>query len=212
MRSHNIELLIFDFDGTLFDTSLDIANAINYALRTLGKKELDPHVIWDYTGDGLLNTVKRSLGEEDNELISKAFEITLRFYEEHSGEFSKPIDEVISFLKRDTRNKVILSNKNLAPMIKVLEKFKIRHLFSHIYGFDSLPFFKPDPRTVDLVLQITKIPKERVALVGDADQDVLTAKNANIKCFLIPSKKITVDYNYLIFRDYNELEILLEKT
>ncbi|BAL81005.1 HAD family hydrolase [Caldisericum exile] len=208
---NKINLLIFDFDGTLFDTSLDIANAINHVRRKLGMEILDKEVIWNYTGDGLLNTVIRSFPELKDEETSTVYLNVLKYYEEHSGEFSKPIDDVLAFIEKDTHRKIILSNKNLKPMLKVLERFNIKEKFEKIYGFDSLPYFKPDPGTVSIILQETGTKRDEVALIGDADQDVLTAKNAKIKCYIIPSKKITVDYPYTKFSNYFELEKLLEK-
>jgi phosphoglycolate phosphatase len=211
MEKRGIDLLIFDFDGTLFDTTLDIANAVNFSLKQFGKSELDPKLIWSYTGDGLLNTVKRAFGEENEEIINKAYKLTLKYYIEHSGEESIPIDDVLEFLETDTHRKVILSNKNLEPMLKVLERFNIKDKFERVYGFESLPFIKPDPRTIDYIVQELNLPKDNVAIIGDADQDALTAKNANIRCFIIPSKPITVEC-CLIFSNYHELGILLENS
>ncbi|MGC9171439.1 HAD family hydrolase [Caldisericum sp.] len=207
-----IKLLIFDFDGTLFDTSLDIANAVNFGLKQFGKEELDPFIVWSYTGDGLLNTIKRAFSTNDINTIQKAYEIILQYYEEHSGENSKPIDNVLEFLDKDKRRKVILSNKNFVPMLKVLEKFKIKEKFEKIYGFDNLPFAKPDPRTVDFILNETGVERNEAVIIGDADQDIQTAKNANIRCYIIPSKPINMTHQCILFKDYNELELLLDKT
>jgi len=73
-----------------------------------------------------------------------------------------------------------------------------------------MEYVKPDPRTVEIILQKFKVKEEEAALIGDADQDILTAVNAGIKCFIIPSKQINVKTNYTVFRDYSELEKILQ--
>jgi len=60
-----IKLLIFDFDGTLFDTSDSIAHVVNFTLRKFNKRELDKKTIWTYTGDGLKKTIERAFKDCD---------------------------------------------------------------------------------------------------------------------------------------------------
>jgi len=206
-----IELLIFDFDGTLFDTTLDIANAINYARKMLKMPPLDPKEVWLYTGDGFKKTVERSLRTTDGEIISLAYRYAMAYYEAHSGDFSTPVDNVLKFLKKNRMKKVILSNKNLAPMMKILQKFNISNMFDEVFGFESLPFIKPDKRAVEFIIQKYNINPYNVALIGDAEQDVLLAKASNLRCFIIPSKQIQSDDDVHIFKNYDELEFLLNK-
>lgn len=206
-----VELLIFDFDGTLFDTSLDIANVINYTLEKFGRKPLNPETIWSFTGCGFRKTLEKAFNTTSDSVIEEAYWIAMKYYEEHSGEYSKPIDNVLEFLRRDTHKKAILSNKNIVPMEKVLDRFKIKELFEKIYGFESFEYIKPDPKTVEQVLKELKVKKENAIIIGDADQDVLLAKNASMRCFIIPSKLITIDYPCTIFKDYDELELILKK-
>ncbi len=205
-----ITTLIFDFDGTLFDTSKDIAEAMNKTLTYFNKKPLDDKVIWSYTGDGFRKTIERLFPNEDKELIRKAEEVAYKFYVEISSTYATPIDNVIEFLLRNKQRKVILSNKPYEPLVKILDKFNIRNLFEKIYGFESLPVVKPNPETINIISEDLNVPKEEMAIIGDAEQDVLTAINANIKCFIIPSKSIETKHHFIIFKDYDELEEILK--
>jgi len=205
-----IKLLIFDFDGTLFDTSDSIAHVINFTLRKFNKKELDKEIIWTYTGDGLKKTIERAFINCDKDTIEEAYKVAIEYYSSHAADFVVPIDNVIEFLQSNSKKKVILSNKPVQPMIKILEKFNVLKHFDAIYGYESMEYVKPDPRTVEIILQKFKVKEEEAALIGDADQDILTAVNAGIKCFIIPSKQINVKTNYTVFRDYSELEKILQ--
>ena len=58
-----IKLLIFDLDGTLIDSRLDLANAVNAMLQHYGRPQLPCDVIASYVGDGAPMLVRRALGD-----------------------------------------------------------------------------------------------------------------------------------------------------
>src|SRR5215475_12025077 len=79
-----IRHLIFDLDGTLVDSRLDLANSINAMLRKFGKPELPCDVIASYIGDGAPMLVRRSLGDPDDEaFVQEALQYFLGWYREH---------------------------------------------------------------------------------------------------------------------------------
>src|ERR1051326_4353925 len=81
---NQIRLLIFDLDGTLVDSRLDLANSVNAMLRHFGKQALPNEVIASYIGDGAPMLVRRSLGDPDDEsYVQKALEFFLLYYREH---------------------------------------------------------------------------------------------------------------------------------
>ena len=205
-----IKLLIFDFDGTLFDTSDSIAHVVNFTLQKFNKKELDKETIWTYTGDGLKKTIERAFKDCDKVTIEEAYKVAIAYYSSHAADFVVPIDNVIEFIQKNTKKKVILSNKPIQPLIEILEKFNVSKYFDAVYGYESTEYVKPDPRTIEIILEKFDMKKEEAVLIGDADQDILTAANAGIKCFIIPSKKINVKAEYKVFKDYSELEKLLQ--
>src|SRR5437868_11320785 len=61
-----LKLLIFDLDGTLVDSRIDLANSVNAMLRHFGKAELPDEVIASYIGDGAPMLVRRALGDPDD--------------------------------------------------------------------------------------------------------------------------------------------------
>jgi phosphoglycolate phosphatase len=54
--------------------------------------------------------------------------------------------------------------------------------FVRVYGGDSFPFKKPDPRGVEALIEETGIGRDRTLMIGDSSVDVATARNAGIRC------------------------------
>src|SRR5437588_11733911 len=82
---HSIKLVIFDLDGTLIDSRLDLVHSVNAALRHIGRPELPDHVIASYVGDGAPVLIQRALGSEaiDESLLRTGLKFFLSYYREH---------------------------------------------------------------------------------------------------------------------------------
>src|SRR5256885_13116441 len=80
-----IKLVIFDLDGTLIDSRLDLVHSVNAALRHIGRPELPDDVIASYVGDGAPILIQRALGPEaaDESLVRQGLEFFLHYYREH---------------------------------------------------------------------------------------------------------------------------------
>src|SRR6059058_1155913 len=80
-----IKLVIFDLDGTLIDSRLDLVHSVNAALRHIGRPELPDDVIASYVGDGAPILIQRALGGEsvDESIVRKGLEFFLSYYREH---------------------------------------------------------------------------------------------------------------------------------
>src|SRR5277367_2548582 len=82
---HAIKLAIFDLDGTLIDSRLDLVHSVNAALRHIGRAALPDDVIASYVGDGAPILIQRALGGEeiDEALVRQGLEYFLSYYREH---------------------------------------------------------------------------------------------------------------------------------
>src|SRR6202158_6415735 len=79
-----LRLLIFDLDGTLIDSRLDLIHSVNAALRHIGRDELNGDVIASYVGDGAPALMRRAVGEaEDKNVLRAALEYFLGYYRLH---------------------------------------------------------------------------------------------------------------------------------
>src|SRR5580698_11646309 len=85
LDAHSIQLVIFDLDGTLIDSRLDLVHAVNAALRHIGREALPDDVIASYVGDGAPVLIQRALGGEvvDEAVVRKGLEFFLSYYREH---------------------------------------------------------------------------------------------------------------------------------
>src|SRR5499427_10952031 len=82
--AHDVKLLVFDLDGTLVDSRVDLANSVNAMLRHFQRPELPADVIASYIGNGAPMLVRRSLGDPDDEnFVQDALLYFMAWYREH---------------------------------------------------------------------------------------------------------------------------------
>jgi len=179
-----VELMIFDLDGTLITSGDDLANSVNYTLRTLGIPELPGKKIIGFIGDGVLKLLERSLGTFFPERFEEALKIFNAYYDEHLLDQTALYPGVEDVLHRfREKKKIILTNKDQRFTVQITDALKITSCFDEIIGADSRPYRKPDPRLVEPLLSRYGVPRERAVVVGDGINDVLLAKNAEaISC------------------------------
>src|SRR5215470_9163190 len=127
--AHHVKLLIFDLDGTLVDSRIDLANSVNAMLRHYRKPELPNDVIASYIGNGAPMLVRRSLGDPDDEtFVQEALLYFMAYYREHKLDSTYVYNGIKEALERihNSRNGAIapatrglkmavLSNKPVGP-------------------------------------------------------------------------------------------------
>ena len=59
-----MDLLIFDLDGTLIDSKLDLAHAVNAARAHLGRSSIENEIVYSYVGNGAPMLLRRAMGSE----------------------------------------------------------------------------------------------------------------------------------------------------
>jgi phosphoglycolate phosphatase len=185
----DLKLLIFDLDGTLVDSRLDLANSVNAMLRHYGKPELPTDVIGSYIGNGAPMLVRRSLGDPDDEnFVQEALLYFMAYYREHKLDTTYVYDGIFSALDsiRARRNgsgelkMAVLSNKPVGPTRGIVDALGLGKYFFQVYGGNSFHTKKPDPAGVHALLQESGAHRDEAAIIGDSDVDVLTARNAGI--------------------------------
>src|ERR1700678_2437692 len=92
----SIQLVIFDLDGTLIDSRLDLVHSVNAALRHIGRPELPDDVIASYVGDGAPVLIQRALGGEavDETIVRDGLQYFLSYYREHKLDHTTVYDGV----------------------------------------------------------------------------------------------------------------------
>jgi phosphoglycolate phosphatase len=186
-----IRLLVFDLDGTLIDSRLDLIHSVNATLRHFNRPELEGQIIASYVGDGAPALVSRALGDADEILHREALQYFLGYYRLHKLDHTtvyEGIPEMLALLADANAQRAndlqrlmaILSNKPVNPSRDIVHAFGLSDFFVHIYGGNSFATKKPDPLGVTHILQETGVPADEALMIGDSSVDVLTGQNAGL--------------------------------
>jgi phosphoglycolate phosphatase len=184
---HAIKLLIFDLDGTLIDSRLDLVHSVNAMLRHFARPELPDEVVASYVGDGAPVLVRRALGDpKDEKFLKEALDYFLAYYRIHKLDHTQVyegIRESLAAIQQSNgipRKMAVLSNKPVHPSRAIVEALGLGQFFIHVYGGNSFPTKKPDPEGARSLLKETKTRAEDAVIVGDSSVDVLTGRNAGM--------------------------------
>ena len=175
-----MELLVFDLDGTLVDSELDLANSVNATLEKIGRRPLAVELIASYVGQGVTVLISRALGAEASpDLIERATEIFLNHYREHMLDHTATYPGVREALAElDGRKMAVLTNKPVRFSREMLKGLGLSDRFLQIYGGNSFENKKPDPVGLHRLMEETEVPASRTIMIGDSISDVLAGRNA----------------------------------
>ena len=197
----NKKVIIFDLDGTLIDSSPDLALAINHMLGKLNRQTFTTDTIHHWVGNGAEMLVKRALlGQRElNEtlnptLVSEALEIFLDFYATHLtvDTITYPhVPSTLKHLKEHGYRLAIVTNKPLKFVEPILSALNIKEYFGLYLGGDSLEQRKPHPMPLLHVCEQLDVTVEESLMVGDSKNDILAARACNMQ-----SVGLSYGYNY----------------
>lgn len=178
------EHIVFDLDGTLIDSRLDLAAAVNYTLHQLGLSELSFETVCDYVGEGVCTLVRRALGPLHEDRLEHALPIFLSYYSAHLLDRTRPyphLEEVLAALSAMGAVLSVLTNKPLAMSRAILDGLNLSAYFIAVVGGDSLSKRKPDPSGLEHLRTLTGTSASCMLLVGDSAIDIETARAAGIQ-------------------------------
>ena len=176
-----VDLMIFDFDGTIADTGADLVSSINHTLTAMRLDPRSSEEILSFVGDGVKKLVEKSLGENYKERLEEAMSIFSGHYEKHLMDqtvLCPHIEEVLKYFNH--KMKVILTNKRYHLTLAIAHALRIDRYFMEIIGADSTPFQKPDQRVVEYLLTKYNADPQKTVIIGDGVNDIAVAKSAGI--------------------------------
>jgi phosphoglycolate phosphatase len=162
------DLAVFDLDGTLIDSKLDLAHAVNAMLAHMGRDALTIETISSYVGNGAPVLMRRALGPGASDAeAATALDYFIRYYHDHRTVHTRLYEGTEGSL-RELHSQAILDDLGVA------------NLFFQVYGGNSFPEKKPHPMGLERLLMESAAPAGRAVMVGDSAVDVRTAKNARV--------------------------------
>jgi phosphoglycolate phosphatase len=179
-RFRDVRALIFDLDGTLIDSKLDLAHSVNAALEHMKRKPLAHETIYSYVGNGAPALVRRALGEgATDEEADAGLAHFLSYYRAHMLDNTVPypgVREGLAALEKYPM--AVLTNKPVHFSRAILDGLGMLRYFRFVYGGNSFEKKKPHPMGTETLLRDLKAGPREAMIVGDSDVDVRTARNA----------------------------------
>ncbi len=187
------QIVGFDLDGTLLDTSGDLAAAVNHALALAGRAPLGLEVIRPMIGGGARLMLQRGLeasGGSDEALLDKLFGALIAYYTANIDAHTEPFPGLLSALDVLASSGVrlgVVTNKREALAVKLLERLGMASRFDCIIGGDTMGPGRAKPHPAPIHEMIARCSMNAggggiaTAFVGDSHFDIEAAKNAGIR-------------------------------
>jgi len=180
-----MDFLIFDLDGTLIDSKLDLAHSVNATRAHLGLAPIDNECVYSYVGNGAQVLIRKALGPEyTDEQVEAALKYFLAYYRQHMLDYTTlypGVRECLDRLRGEGVQMAVLTNKPVRFSSDILRGLGVFDHFFRVYGGNSFEQKKPHPMGVEKLLEESGVPRERTLMVGDSGVDIRTARNAGIR-------------------------------
>jgi len=179
-----MDLVIFDLDGTLIDSSRDLANAVNATRAHLGLAPIENETVYSYVGNGAPVLIRKALGPEyADEEVQSALEYFLAYYREHMLDNTvlyPGVREVLDEFRRAGLTMAVLTNKPVRFSQGIVDGLGLGAHFRRVYGGNSFEQKKPHPVGIETLMSEAGAAREETLMVGDSSVDVQTARNARV--------------------------------
>lgn len=180
------DLIIFDMDGTLVNSSITIANAINYVRKQLGFEPMDAGKILAHVNDPTINPAQffyhAPRFEHDHERWFS------EYYTRHHGRelvLYEGVRELLADLKEAGFKLAVATNAYRKSTIESLTHLGIYVLFDAIACYDDVNKGKPYPDMLFKLLDELHVAKERALFIGDGPRDEQAAQRAGIDYIMV---------------------------
>ncbi len=178
-------LLVFDLDGTLVDSSRDLAAATNAAVRRVAPEAppLPVEKVCTFVGNGARVLIERTL---DHAGIDRAVDDVLPVFLECYGhcllDTTRPYAGIVEALEAlDGLPCAVLTNKPGPFARRILDGLDLAARFARIRGAGDVPAHKPDPRGLEQVMEELESTPAETWMIGDSPVDVRTARAAGVR-------------------------------
>ncbi|MFA5350778.1 MAG: HAD family hydrolase [Candidatus Omnitrophota bacterium] len=183
----NIELIIFDLDGTLINAYAAICSSFNYVMRKLGLKPKSSRLIRSLVGWGDANLLKPYVPGHD-------LKRSLRLYRSHhkisllkQSHLYPHVRMLLRKLKSRGCKLAVASNRPSRFSFILLRHLRIINFFDYVLCADKLKRGKPDPEILNKIIKRFALNKLKVLYVGDMAIDAQAGRRAMVKTIIVTS-------------------------
>jgi phosphoglycolate phosphatase len=180
-----IELIVFDLDGTLIDSKVDLANAVNATRGDLGLPPLPDELVFSYVGNGAPILIRKALGDGyPEEQYERSLQFFLQYYREHMLDHTRlypGVREALGRLRHAGVKLAVLTNKPVRFSRDLIRGLGVGEHFAVVYGGNSFETKKPHPEGLERIMEELGARPETTLVVGDSAVDVRTARNAGAR-------------------------------
>ena len=174
--------ILFDFDGTVFDTGEGIMKSVRYAAEAFGYQEPDLEALRCFVGPPLRGQFMKRYGVDAGTAEKMVAKYRERYSVKGLGECSvyPGVPELVRELRSMGKNVAIATGKPTAFTVSILERAGYGELFDAVLGseFDGTRSKKSE--VISELLE--KYGRDGAAMIGDRDNDILGAKECGIPC------------------------------
>jgi len=185
------DIVGFDLDGTLLDTSADLAGALNHALSLVGRAPLTVPQVMPMVGRGVRILLERGLeatGGGDPDMVAQLLPELIAYYEAHIADGSMPYPGLIAALDALEAEGValaIVTNKLERLAVKLIAAMGLAHRFRTVIGGDTMGPGNAKPSATPILEMIRRCGGGRAAFVGDSIFDIEAARNAGVPAIAV---------------------------
>ena len=181
----NIQLIIFDFDGTLGDTRRNIVTTMQMTIAEIGLPCRSDAECASTIGLPLYGCFEKLFPNTDKRIFQQCVETYRRIFQENMQTI-KPqtfpkVVETLSALKEKGLTLAIASSRSHASLVELTHDLGISNVISYMIGADDVNKAKPDPEPVLNILEALGYKACQTLVVGDMDVDILMGANARTK-------------------------------
>ncbi|KAA0888171.1 HAD family hydrolase [Oryzomonas rubra] len=178
-----VRAALFDLDGTLVDSLGDITDAVNHMLAGFSRPSLAAPSVRKLVGKGARNLVRRALGAESQDDITRALDLFVAYNSSHIADKSAlypGVREALHQLAESGIRMAVISNKHEALCRLVMETLGIARQFEIICGGDTFAEMKPSPLPLLRVVERLGVAPHEAVMIGDSINDVQAGHQAGV--------------------------------
>jgi phosphoglycolate phosphatase len=188
--------IVFDLDGTLFDTAPDLVETLNVVFAREGLAPLPYDTARNLVGGGAKAMIARGIEAEGRVLapakLEQMFTDFIAYYSDHVADRSQPfagLTDALDTLGAHGHRFAVCTNKLERLSMRLLDQFKLADRFAAICGQDTFGIQKPDPEILRRTVAAAGGTMKHAIMIGDSNTDIRTARAAGVPV-------IAVDFGY----------------